>query len=113
MKKSATRGTHTSAVEVTNVSPHGFWLWVDGREHFVPFREFPWFAEASIRALTAVERPSAHHLYWPTLDVDLAVESLTHPERFPLVSRAPATPAASRGAGRRTRAQPTARTRAS
>jgi hypothetical protein len=31
--------------------------------------------------------PSFHHLYWPDLDVDLAVESLDHPERFPLVSR--------------------------
>jgi hypothetical protein len=35
-----------------------------------------------------VELPSPHHLYWPLLDVDLAVESLDHPERFPLVSRA-------------------------
>jgi hypothetical protein len=27
------------------------------------------------------------HLYWPDLDVDLAVESIRNPERFPLVSR--------------------------
>jgi hypothetical protein len=27
-------------------------------------------------------------LYWPDLDVDLAVESLTYPERYPLVSQA-------------------------
>lgn len=41
----------------------------------------------SIRQLTTVERPSADHLYWPELDVDLAVDSLDHPERYPLVSR--------------------------
>ena len=35
-----------------------------------------------------VESPSPHHLYWPDLDVDLAVESLAHPERYPLVSQA-------------------------
>jgi hypothetical protein len=26
------------------------------------------------------------HLYWPDLDIDLSVESIEHPERFPLVS---------------------------
>jgi hypothetical protein len=31
---------------------------------------------------------SPGHLYWPDLDVDLAVESIFHPDRFPLVSRA-------------------------
>ena len=82
-------GKHTSDVEVTNVSPHGFWLLVDERELFVPFEAFPWFEDATVRELGDVERPSAHHLYWPALDVDLALESLEHPERFPLVSRAP------------------------
>lgn len=85
---SARRGQSTSAVEVTNVSPHGFWLLVEEREHFVPFKDFPWFRNASITELMKVELPSPHHLYWPDLDVDLAVESLDHPERYPLVSRA-------------------------
>lgn len=74
-------------VEVTNVSLHGFWILIDDTEHFVSFTAFPWFSEASIRQLTTVERPSADHLYWPELDVDLAVDSLDHPERYPLVSR--------------------------
>jgi hypothetical protein len=42
--------------------------------------------------LMRVELPSDHHLYWPDLDVDLAVESLTHPERFPLISSTRALP---------------------
>ena len=61
-------------------------LLLDGRELFLPFATFPWFRDATIEALTAVERPSAHHLYWPRLDVDLAVESIEHPDRYPLVS---------------------------
>jgi hypothetical protein len=73
--------------EVTNVSPNGVWLLLDGRELFASFRDFPWLADATIEQLTAVERPSRHHLYWPALDVDLAVESLHHPERYPLLSR--------------------------
>jgi hypothetical protein len=78
----------TSAVEVANISPHGFWLLLGEREVFVSFREYPWFREASIDQLTKVELPSPHHLYWPDLDADVAVESLDHPERYPLVSRA-------------------------
>ena len=85
--KSAQRGKGTSDVEVTNVSQHGFWILIGKREIYVSFKDFPWFEEASIRQLTTVELPSPHHLYWPELDVDLAVDSLDHPERYPLVSR--------------------------
>lgn len=85
---SAALGTNTSPVEVTNVSPHGFWLMLHDEEMFVSFEQFPWFKNAPVGKLFHVELPSDHHLYWPDLDVDLAVESLTHPERFPLISRA-------------------------
>lgn len=86
--KSVALGTGTSPVEVTNVSPHGFWLFIEEREVFVSFEAFPWFKEASIREIGNVTLPSPHHLYWPDLDVDLAVDSLDHPERYPLVSGA-------------------------
>jgi hypothetical protein len=85
---SAAPGTTISEVEVTNVSAHGFWLLLGGGEYFVPFAEFPWFRDAPIGKLLNVTLPAAHHLYWPDLDVDLAVESILHPERFPLVSKA-------------------------
>lgn len=74
--RSALPGRSISEAEVTNVSRHGFWLLVLGRELFVPFE------------LLQVELSHATHLYWPALDVDLAVESIEHPERFPLVNRA-------------------------
>ena len=86
--KSAMLGRNTSQVEVTNVSPPGFWLFVGEQELFVSFKDFPWFKDASIRQISHVELPSAHHLYWPDLDVDLAVDSLMHPDRYPLISRA-------------------------
>lgn len=86
--KSVQRGRNTLGAEVTNVTPHGFWLLIDENEKFVSFKDFPWFRDATIAELTNVEVPSAHHLYWPELDVDLAVESLDYPERYPLVSKA-------------------------
>jgi len=86
--KSARRGRSTSGVEVGNVSGHGFWLLIGDRERFVRFRDFPWFRDATISELTNVKLQSPHHLYWPGLDIDLAVDSLDHPERYPLVGRA-------------------------
>ena len=82
-------GFATSAPEVTNVSRHGFWLLLGDEELLVRFADFPWFRQATIDALTQVERPSPDHLYWPQLDVDLSVRSIRSPADFPLVSRAP------------------------
>ena len=85
--RSVQRGKSTSGVEVTNVTQHGFWIFIGDREVYASFRDFPWFEDATIREITAVELPSPHHVYWPKLDVDLAVDSLDHPDRYPLVSR--------------------------
>jgi hypothetical protein len=84
---SAAPGTTTSEIEVTNVSTHGFWLLLRGEEVFLPFEQFPWFREAPIGKLVNVQLLSERHLHWPDLDIDLAVESIRHPERYPLVSR--------------------------
>ncbi|MCS6786196.1 MAG: DUF2442 domain-containing protein [Thiobacillaceae bacterium] len=80
-------GTVTSAVEVTHVGRHGFWLLLGEEELLVPFAAFPWFRQATIDQLCEVERPSPDHLYWPQLDIDLSIDSIRHPERYPLVSR--------------------------
>jgi hypothetical protein len=80
-------GTATLDAEVTHISRHGFWILLGAEELAVPFAKFPWFRQATIEQITAVERPTTDHLYWPQLDVDLAVESLRDPDAFPLVSR--------------------------
>src|SRR5438105_1965355 len=88
--KSGRRGTGTSRVEVTNVSREGFSLVIGRKERFLRFDDFPWFRNATIDQIKNVTLPRAHHLHWPALDVDLAVESLDHPERYPLMSQFPA-----------------------
>lgn len=86
-------GINTLAAEVTHVSKHGFWLLLDGEELLASFAQFPWFRQATIEQLTTIEWPAPDHLYWPLLDVDLSVESIRHPEKFPLLSAMPANPA--------------------
>lgn len=73
--------------EVTNISKHGFWLFHNGEEYFLAFKEFPWFRKANIEEITNVESPSESHLYWPGLDIDLHLDSIRNPEKFPLVSK--------------------------
>jgi len=70
-----------------SISQHGFWLLLGDRELFLAFSSFPWFRSAPVSAILNVEWPQLHHLYWPDLDVDLAVESIEHPERYPLIAK--------------------------
>ena len=85
--KSGALGVSTSPAEITNISRHGFWLLADDEEFFLPFEEFPWFRNARLSGILYVERPHPEHFYWSALDVDLTLESIRHPERYPLVSR--------------------------
>jgi hypothetical protein len=73
-----------SKPEITNISEHGFWILLKGKEYFLPFKKYPWFKDAKISSLINVKLLHNHHLYWPDLDVDLSIEILSHPEKYPL-----------------------------
>ena len=85
--KSEIHGTNISTPEVLNISVHGFWLMVADREYFLGFDDFPWFRAATLAQLFQVELLHGEHLYWPELDVDLDLERITHPEKFPLLAK--------------------------
>ena len=80
-------GKSTSEVNVTNVSKHGFWMLVSGKEYFLSFNDFPWFRETTVSQITNVRLLQPHHLYWPDLDVDLELESIENPEKYPLIAK--------------------------
>ncbi len=80
-------GKNTLVVEVTNISNHGIWLLTREKELFIPYEEFPWFKDAPVGKILNVEEPTTGHFYWPELDVDLGIESIEHPERFPLKAK--------------------------
>jgi hypothetical protein len=83
--KSSVRGKSTSHVEVLNISPHGIWILVKDREYFLPYDEYPWFTKAKIAEIQKVELLHGSHLHWPDLDLDLELESIQSPERYPLI----------------------------
>ncbi len=86
--KSEQAGTTISKIktEITNISSHGIWLFHEGKEYFLSYKEFPWFKDAKVQEILNVQTPSQTHFYWPNLDVDLHLDSITDPENYPLVA---------------------------
>jgi len=91
--RSAVHGGSIFEVEVANIDAFGFWLLVGGTEYFLPYEEYPWFRNARVRDILNVTLEGKDHLRWPALDVDLSIESLEHPESYPLIYKSrPADP---------------------
>jgi hypothetical protein len=87
MTKSSARGARTSVKpEVLGLTPHALWILLGERELMLDFARFPWFAKATIDQVCDLELVHGIHLHWPQLDVDLHVDSIEHPERFPLIA---------------------------
>jgi len=92
------RGKHTSvrSVEVLNISLVGLWILAGERELLVPFDAYPRFLQATVQEIHHVEMLHGVHLHWPDIDVDVEIEALLHPERYPLAYREGTKPTASR-----------------
>jgi hypothetical protein len=69
------------------VSRYGILLRLGEERLFLSFEAFPWFRGARLAKILQVEEPVPRHLRWPALDVDLTVDAIRHPHRYPLVSR--------------------------
>jgi hypothetical protein len=74
-------------IEVTNISKHGLWLLTAEGEFFLAISEYPWFRDASVGHILNVEEPSPGHYHSPDLDVDLSLQIIRNPERFPLTAK--------------------------
>lgn len=80
-------GSASSEAEVTNISGNGVWVLVLDEELFLSHEDFPWFKTSSVEDILSVQLLSPSHLYWPKLDVDLSIDSIKKPDRFPLKAR--------------------------
>ena len=81
---SKSHGQSTSNVEVVDISPHGIWILAQEEEIFLPYEDFPWFKKGSVEAVLNVEEQSPGHYHWPDLDIDLGIDTMRHPDRYPL-----------------------------
>jgi hypothetical protein len=85
--KSQMLGKSTSEAEVTNIDSHGIWLFVEDKEYFLPYDNHPWFRNAKVGEILHVQLLHGTHLHWPDLDVDLTVDSIENPDKYPLTYR--------------------------
>lgn len=51
------------------------------------YEDFPWFKDVSIGKVLYVEEHTPGHFYWSELDVDVGIETIEHPGRFPLKAK--------------------------
>lgn len=70
--------------EIQSITHHGIWVLVNDQEYFMPHSEFPWFLKATIDQIFNLELFHGNHLHWPALDIDISLDSIKHPESYPL-----------------------------
>ena len=75
------------SVSVENIMPFGIWLYVKEKEYFLSYKDYPYFKDQTLSSIQNVQLLHGFHLYWPELDVDLTIEIIEHPERFPLKAK--------------------------
>lgn len=84
MSNLLTLGTPISGISVSQVTADGFFVLVQTKKYFLSFDEYPWFRDARTAEIMNVKLQNKNHLRWSDLDVDLDLDSLEHPERYPL-----------------------------
>jgi len=63
------------------------WLSVKGKEYFLNYRDYPYFKDQTLKSIQGVKLLHGFHLYWSKLDVDLEIDNLENPEKYPLKSK--------------------------
>ncbi len=77
--------TESTSASVLMINSQGIMLSVGGIDYFLSNNRVPWMRDATIGDVLNVEMEGRHAICWPALDVDLEIESLKHPERYPLL----------------------------
>lgn len=79
------RTSKSPSVSVENITRWGIWLYVKGREHYLDYQHFPWFRDATLSEIQNVRLMRKSYLRWPDLDVDLELDCLAQPNKYPLI----------------------------
>ena len=85
MQTISSNNSASTLASVLMINAQGIMLSVLGRDYFLSYNRIPWMQDAPIRSVLNVQMSGPDAIEWPDLNVDLEIESLQHPERFPLV----------------------------
>ena len=67
------------------INQEGIVISFKGQDYFLSYNRVPWMKNATINEVLDVRMSGNNAIEWPKLDVDLEVDSLRHPERYPLL----------------------------
>ena len=87
METNSKNNSQLTSVAVLMINSQGMMLNVQGQDYFVSYNRVPWLRDARVSSALNVRMSGSRAIEWPELDVDLEIESLKHPERYPLVMK--------------------------
>lgn len=87
MQTTSKSNISSTSVDVLMINDKGVMLSVQGQDYFLSYNRVPWMRDATINEVLDVQMSGKNAIEWPKLEVDLEVESLKHPERYPLLIR--------------------------
>ena len=85
MQTTSRNNINATSVDVLMINDKGVVLSVLGHDYFLSYNRVPWMREATINEVLDVRMSGKSAIEWPRLDVDLELDSLRHPERYPLL----------------------------
>lgn len=87
METSLNNNLQNTSVSVLMINAQGIMLSVQGNDYFISYNRMPWLKDARISDVLNVRMSGRSAIEWASLDVDLEIESLKHPERYPLIMK--------------------------
>jgi len=87
MKKTLKQNTKHTSVNVRSIMPDGIFLSVYENDYYLSFNRLPWFRDARLSDIINVSMMGDDAIRWDALDVDLEIDSLKYPEKYPLVMK--------------------------
>lgn len=77
--------TNAISANVLMINNQGVMISVEGNDYFLSYNRVPWMKDATVRNILNIKMSGKNAIEWPDLDIDLEIDSLKHPERYPLV----------------------------
>ncbi len=85
MQSSLKNNISSTSADVLMINDKGIMISVQGQDYFLSYNRVPWMRDATISEVLDVRMSGKKAIEWPKLDIDLEVDSLKHPERYPLI----------------------------
>lgn len=85
MQTTSSSNISSTLADVLMINDRGIMISVLGQDYFLSYNRVPWMKDATISDVLDVRMSGKNAIEWPKLDVDLEIDSLRHPERYPLL----------------------------